>query len=141
MGHSVPHSSDNTIIHPRSLAERLKTVEGEAEPLGLEQASEVSITAPDLGLRVSNTLLAVLILVSLVPSATIGALLWQGVITTPLSTNAVEGNDNSPRETEKMLPQSFPRKRFSRSRMSRIFQLPSVRPPRSRRRGTKRSPL
>lgn len=108
MGNSAPHPSDKTIIHPRSLADRLKAVEGEVECLGLERASEVSITTPDLGLRVSTTLLAVLILISLVPSAIIGALLWQGVITTPLSTNAVGGNDNSPRSIEKALTTKLP---------------------------------
>jgi hypothetical protein len=108
MGQSAPHPSDNTIIHPRSLAERLKTVEGETEPLGLEQTSKVSITAPGLGLRVSNTLLAVLILVSLVPSAIIGALLWQGVIRTTWSTNAVGGNGGSPPAVEKALTAKLP---------------------------------
>jgi len=34
MGHSAPNSSDNTIIHPRSLAERLNKVEADAEPSG-----------------------------------------------------------------------------------------------------------
>jgi hypothetical protein len=57
---------------------------------------------------VSNTLLAVLIVVSLVPSATIGALLWQGVIRTPWSTYAVGGNDASPPETEKALTTRLP---------------------------------
>jgi hypothetical protein len=108
MGHSAPNPSDNTIIHPRSLAERLSKVEPDTDPLDLGQPSEVSITAPDLGLRVSNTLLAVLIVVSLVPSATIGALLWQGVIRTPWSTYAVGGNDASPPETEKALTTRLP---------------------------------
>ena len=108
MGHTAPNTSDNTIIRPRSLAERLNKVEADAEPLGPEQTSEVSITAPDLGPRVSNTLLAVLIVVSLVPSATIGAMLWQGVIRTPWSTDVVGGNDNSPRETEKALATRLP---------------------------------
>jgi hypothetical protein len=108
MGHSAPNPSDNTIIHPRSLAERLNKVEPDTDPLDLGQPSEVSITAPDLGLRVSNTLLAVLIVVSLVPSATIGALLWQGVIRTPWSTNVVGGNDASPPETEKALTTRLP---------------------------------
>jgi hypothetical protein len=108
MGHSAPNPSDNTIIHPSSLAERLKKVAADAEPLGLAQTGEVSIKGPDLGLRVSNTLLAVLILISLVPSAIIGALLWQGAIRTPLSTNAVEVNDNSPRSIEKALTTKLP---------------------------------
>ena len=103
MGHSAPNPSDNTIIHPRSLAERLSKVEPDTDPLDRGQPSEVSITAPDWGLRVSNTLLAVLIFVSLVPSATIGAMLWKGAIRTPWSTNVVGGNDASPPETEKAL--------------------------------------
>jgi hypothetical protein len=108
MGHSAPNPSDNTIIHPRSLAERLSKVEPDTDPLDLGQPSEVSITAPDLGPRVSKTLLAVLIVVSLLPSATIGAMLWQGVIRTPWSTNVVGGNDASPPETEKALTTRLP---------------------------------
>jgi hypothetical protein len=109
MGQSAPYPSDKTIIHPRSLTDRLKAVEGEIESRGHEQAGKVSITTPDLGLRVSNTLLAVLlILISLVPSAIIGALLWQGAIRTPLSTNAVEGNNNSPQSIQKALTTKLP---------------------------------
>jgi hypothetical protein len=108
MGHSAPNPSDNTIIHPSSLAERLKKVAADAERLGLAQTGEVSITGPDLVPRVSNTLLAVLILVSLVPSATIGALLWQGAIRAPWSTNAVVDNDDSPRAIEKALTAKLP---------------------------------
>jgi hypothetical protein len=48
MGHSAPNPSDNTIIHPSSLAERLKKVAADAERLGLAQTGEVSITGPDL---------------------------------------------------------------------------------------------
>jgi hypothetical protein len=108
MGHSAPNPSDNTIIHPSSLAERLKKVAADAERLGLAQTGEVSITGPDLVPRVSNTLLAVLILVSLVPSATIGALLWQGAIRTPWSTTAVGSNDYSPPAVEKALTTRLP---------------------------------
>jgi hypothetical protein len=108
MGHSAPNPSDNTIIHPSSLAERLKKVAADAERLGLAQTGEVSITGPDLVPRVSNTLLAVLILVSLVPSATIGALLWQGAIRAPWSTNAVVDTDDSPRAIEKALTTKLP---------------------------------
>jgi hypothetical protein len=108
MGHSAPNPSDNTIIHPSSLAERLKKVAAGAEPLGLAQTGKEPIKGPDLGPRVSNTLLAVLIVVALVPSATIGALLWQGAIRTPWSTNAVVGNDDSPRAIEKALTTKLP---------------------------------
>jgi hypothetical protein len=48
---------------------------------------------------VSSTLLALLIVVSLVPTATIGFLLWQGVIRTPWSIEAV-GNDSQPLEAQ-----------------------------------------
>ena len=108
MGHSAPNPSDNTIIHPRSLAERLNKIEPDTDPQDLGRPSEVSITAPDLGLRVSNALLAVLIVVSLVPSAIIGAMLWQGIIRTPWSTNVVGGNDASPRAVEKALITKLP---------------------------------
>jgi hypothetical protein len=50
---------------------------------------------------VSNTLLAVVIVVSLVPAATIGAMFWQGVIRTPWSIDVAVGNDSRPLEAQK----------------------------------------
>jgi hypothetical protein len=108
MGHSAPHPSDDTIIHPKSLAERLKNVQGDIEPANPEPESEVFVAAAKVGPRVSNTLFAVLIVISLVPSATIGAMLWQGVISTPWSTNVVRGNDASPPAAEKALTARLP---------------------------------
>jgi hypothetical protein len=49
---------------------------------------------------VSSTLLAVLIVVSLIPTATIGVMLWQGVITTPWSIAVAPGNDSQPLEAQ-----------------------------------------
>ena len=117
MGQSAPSPSDNN--HPRSLAERLKEVaerlkvqaDGEhpGEPsLGQTAKRSLHLGAPGRGPWVSNTLLAVLIVVSLVPTAIIGAMLWQGAIRTPWSTNVVGGNDASPRAVEKALTTKLP---------------------------------
>src|SRR5512135_199314 len=99
MSHSAPSPSDDNIIHPRTLAQRLK---GEAngeppgEPSPGQTTSDVSISGPSPGPWVSNTLLAVVIVTSLVPMAILGALFWQGVIGTPWFTNVVVSNDSRP---------------------------------------------
>lgn len=104
MSHSAPSPSDDNIVHPRTLAQRLKGVEADGEPsdepsVG-QTTSDVSI-GPGPGPWVSNTLLAVVIVVSLVPAATIGAMFWQGVIRTPWSIDVAVGNDSRPLEAQK----------------------------------------
>jgi hypothetical protein len=115
MGQSAPSPSDNN-VHPRSLAERLKgvaerlKVEADGEPPGepsLGQTAEQSLhLAPGRGPWVSNTLLAVLIVVSLVPTAIIGAMFWQGLLRTPWSTNLVVSKDSRPLEAQQASPAS-----------------------------------
>ena len=109
MGQLARSPSDNN-VHPTSLAERLKElaerlrVEAEGEPLGepsLGHTAKRSLhLAPSPGPWLSRTLLAVLIVVSLVPTATIGVMLWQGVIRTPWSINVAVGNDSQPLEAQ-----------------------------------------
>jgi len=109
MGQSAPNPSDNN-VRPRSLDERLKEVaerlkvEAEGEPPGepsLGQTAERSLhLSPGQDPRVSSTLLAVLIVVSLVPTATIGVMLWQGVIRTPWSIDVAVGNDSQTPEAQ-----------------------------------------
>ena len=104
MSHSAPSPSDDNIIYPRTLAQRLKGVQANGEPPGEPPAgqttSDVSFSGPRPGPWVSNMLLAVVIVVSLVPMAILGALFWQGVIRTPWSTNVVVGNDSRPPEAQ-----------------------------------------
>jgi hypothetical protein len=105
MGQSVPSPSDNN-VRPRSLDERMKevaqrlNVEADGEP-SLGQTAKRSLhLSPGPGPWLSRTLLAVLIVVSLVPTATIGVMLWQGVIRTPWSIDVAVGNDSQPLEAQ-----------------------------------------
>jgi hypothetical protein len=104
MGQSAPSPSDNN-VRPRSLNERLKEVaqrlkvEADGEPSPGQTAERSLHLSPGQDPWVSSTLLALLIVVSLVPTATIGFLLWQGVIRTPWSIEAV-GNDSQPLEAQ-----------------------------------------
>src|SRR6476646_687954 len=92
MGQSAPSPSDIN-VRPRSLDERLK-VEADGEP-SLGQTAERSLhLSPGPGPRLSRTLLAVLIVVSLIPAATIGVMLWHGEIRTPWSIDVAVGNDS-----------------------------------------------
>src|SRR5271169_313354 len=103
MGQSARGPSDNN-GPPTSLAERLKglaerlKVEADGEAPGepsLGQTAKRSLhLAPGPGPWLSRKLLAVLIAVSLVPTATIGVMLWQGVIRTPWSIDVAVGNDS-----------------------------------------------
>jgi hypothetical protein len=108
MGQSAPSPSDNN-VRPRSLNERLKEVaqrlkvEADGEPSPGQTAERSLHLSPGQDPWVSSTLLALLIVVSLVPTATIGFLLWQGVIRTPWSIEAV-GNDSQPLEAQHPKP-------------------------------------
>ena len=99
MGQSAPNPSDNN-VRPRSLDERLKEVakrlkvEADGEPSPGQTAERSLHLSPGQDPWVSSTLLAVLIVVSLIPTATIGVMLWQGVITTPWSIAVAPGNDS-----------------------------------------------
>ena len=105
MGQLAPSPSDNN-VRPRSLDERMKevaqrlNVEADGEP-SLGQTAKRSLhLSPGPGPWLSRTLLAVLIVVSLVPTATIGVMLWQGVIRTPWSIDVAVGNDSQPLEAQ-----------------------------------------
>ena len=99
MGQSAPSPSDNN-VRPRSLDERLKEVaerlkvEADGEPSHGQTVERSLHLSPGQDPWVSSTLLAVLIVVSLIPTATIGGMLWQGVITTPWSIAVAPGNDS-----------------------------------------------
>src|SRR4249919_694808 len=99
MGQSAPRPSDNN-FRPRSLDERLKEVaerlkvEADGEPSHGQTVERSLHLSPGQDPWVSSTLLAVLIVVSLIPTATIGGMLWQGVITTPWSIAVAPGNDS-----------------------------------------------
>ena len=99
MGQSAPRPSDNN-FRPRSLDERLKEVaerlkvEADGEPSPGQTVERSLHLSPGQDPWVSSTLLAVLIVVSLIPTATIGGMLWQGVITTPWSIAVAPGNDS-----------------------------------------------
>jgi hypothetical protein len=99
MGQSAPRPSDKN-VRPRSLDERLKEVaerlkvEADGEPSPGQTAERSLHLSPGQDPWVSSTLLAVLIVVSLIPTATIGVMLWQGVITTPWSIAVAPGNDS-----------------------------------------------
>ena len=96
MGQSAPSPSDNN-VRPRSLDERLKEVaerlkvEADGEPSHGQTVERSLHLSPGQDPWVSSTLLAVLIVVSLIPTATIGVMLWQGVITTPWSIAVARG--------------------------------------------------
>ena len=100
MGQSAPRPSDKN-VRPRSLDERLKEVaerlkvEADGEPSHGQTVERSLHLSPGQNPWVSSTLLAVLIVVSLIPTATIGVMLWQGVITTPWSIAVAPGNDIS----------------------------------------------
>jgi hypothetical protein len=108
MSQSAP--SDNSNFHPRSLTERLKVVverlkeEADSEPPGEpspgEPTSELSISGPVPAWWMSSPILAALIVVSLAPAVTIGAMSWQGVIRTPWSNNVVVGDGSRRLETQ-----------------------------------------
>jgi hypothetical protein len=110
MGQLARSPSDNN-LHPTSLAERLKElaerlkVEADGEPPGepsLGQTAKRSLhLAPGPGPWLSRTRLAVLIVVSLVPTATIGVMLWQGVIRTPWSIDVAVRNDSQTLEAQR----------------------------------------
>ena len=105
MGQSAPSPSDNN-VRPRSLNERLKEVpqrlkvEADGEPSPGQTAERSLHLSPGQDPWVSSTLLALLIVVSLVPTATIGFLLWQGVIRTPWSIDVAVGNDSQTPEAQ-----------------------------------------
>jgi hypothetical protein len=105
MGQSAPRPSDNN-FRPRSLDERLKEVaerlkvEADGEPSHGQTVERSLHLSPGQDPWVSSTLLAVLIVVSLVPTATIGVMLWQGVIRTPWSIDVAVGNDSQPLEAQ-----------------------------------------
>jgi hypothetical protein len=104
-----PSSSDSDIIHLRSLTTRSQDVAGETpdeSSRGL-LAREVSNPKRGPSTWVIRTLLAALIVVLLVPSATIGAMVWQGVIRPPWSTNVVLGNDSQPLSVTLTAPSSI----------------------------------
>lgn len=105
MGQSAPSPSDIN-VRPRSLDERLKEVaerlkvEADGEP-SLGQTAERSLhLSPGPGPRLSRTLLAVLSVVSLIPAATIGVMLWHGEIRTPWSIDVAVGNDSQTLEAQ-----------------------------------------
>ena len=104
MGQSAPRPSDKN-VRPRSLDERLKEVaerlkvEADGEPSHGQTVERSLHLSPGQDPWVSSTLLAVLIVVSLIPTATIGGMLWQGVITTPWSI-AAPGNDSQSLEAQ-----------------------------------------
>ena len=105
MGQSAPSPSDIN-VRPRSLDERLKEVterlkvEADGEP-SLGQTAERSLhLSPGPGPWLSRTLLAVLIVVSLIPAATIGVMLWHGEIRTPWSIDVAVGNDSQTLEAQ-----------------------------------------
>ena len=99
MGQSAPRPSDKN-VRPRSLDERLKEVaerlkvEADGEPSHGQTVERSFHLSPGQDPWVSSTLLAVLIVVSLIPTATIGGMLWQGVIATPWSIAVAPGNDS-----------------------------------------------
>lgn len=102
-------SSDNNIIHLRAITTRLEEVAGETSgesSLG-QLASETSNPEPGPEKRVIRTRLVALIVVLLVPSATIGAMVWQGVVRAPWSTNLVIGNDSQPPAMTLTVPSSI----------------------------------
>lgn len=105
MGQSAPRPSDKN-VRPRSLDERLKEVaerlkvEADGEPSHGQTVERSLHLSPGQDPWVSSTLLAVLIVVSLIPTATIGGMLWQGVITTPWSIDVAAGNDSQPLEAQ-----------------------------------------
>ena len=105
MGQSAPSPSDNN-VRPRSLNERLKEVaerlkvEVDGEPSPGQTAERSFHLSPGQDPQVSSTLLAVLIVVSLVPTATIGVMLWQGVISNALVDRRAAGNDSQPLEAQ-----------------------------------------
>jgi len=105
MGQSAPSPSDNN-VRPRRLNERLKEVaqrlkvEADGEPSPGQTVERSLHLSPGQDPWVSSTLLAVLIVVSLVPTATIGVMLWQGVIRTPWSIDVAVGNDSQPLEAQ-----------------------------------------
>ena len=105
MGQLAPSPSDNN-VRPRSLDERLKEVaerlkvEADGEPSPGQTVERSLHLSPGQDPWVSSTLLAVLIVVSLIPTATIGVMLWQGVITTPWSIAVAPGNDSQSLEAQ-----------------------------------------
>lgn len=76
----------------------------------LPEASRTQISGPDpsRGAWANHALLAVLILVSLVPSATIGVMLWLGMVRTPWSGGLVARYESGPLDAQQASVASSP---------------------------------
>jgi hypothetical protein len=96
MGLLTPSDNDILPLRGERLAEVAAACPSELSPG--QGASQVSNSEPGPGTRVGSTLLAALIVISLVLSATIGAMFWQGLVSTPRTIVIVR--DREPREPQ-----------------------------------------
>jgi hypothetical protein len=123
------HSPSDRVMPPRRLTERLKAA-GESTPSSMAQrfapdiqalssddlafdgpipeASITHISPPDSSrARANQALLAVLILVSLIPSTIIGVTFWLGMVRTPWSASLV-GQESGPPKVQQASVASVP---------------------------------